>query len=807
MKAQACASLSGVRVGGATGQASLEQLVVIAAALTFIAIAFYFASSYSSDSVKIAQSQDAVERLAAGADYVYSLGPGSKDYVTIYIPEDIESMLVNGSRVVFTIRTSAGTTDVFSNTKAELIGSLPAYRGKQKILIQYLPNGKVSIGEAGLVCSPALISRTFNASQTGSDTITLTNNADFTVTGITAALTGSASAFTSITNPGASLAPGAQETFTVNYDVPVNQPSGIYGGIIGVESGNDGSCISQVTVQVNGFTSCSGLCNAQGYSSGTCRAGAAECFSNGEDYVPGNDYACTAAPSSFCCCFPTQDIWGPIAHSLGSSPPNATSSQQVSINATCNDTLTGSSYIASASAQIDGGAWSAMSANDGSFYSGTVENVNRNVGQLFAGQHIAGVRCTDTANNTGPISYLYFNITGADLIGPIITSMNHTAYPTTLTNVTETGSATDYYTGNADIQTCLMQIDGGSWFTPIPEDGVWDSPTENFYWNIGAMSSGYHTVNAYCIDALSNSGGIYNDTFGVINVDLMLVMDRSGSMTEPVTNAYSNTVVSTGSTSFTLVKSITVNAKNGDPANFSTEIRTGTSGCTVYYEARVGSDVLAYGNRTGTWYGTLTKNNVDTAAYPAPFTVDLYLKRSAGSSCTAYNRNFAITQQPTKMKAAQAAAGLFVDIIGNSTLAGLSSYSSSAALNMQLATMSTANKVALKNSINALTPSGSTCIGCGLNNAVTELTSSRSRYPNATRVVVLLTDGQNNVEPPTTTDAAANARDNDVIVYTIGFGDDVDGAELTNIALLTYGKYYYAPDYETLVYIYTHIGQ
>ena len=65
------------------GQAALEQLIVIGVAIAFTAIIFFFASSYSADSLRVAQAQDSVDRLAAAADYVYSLGPNSKDYVTV----------------------------------------------------------------------------------------------------------------------------------------------------------------------------------------------------------------------------------------------------------------------------------------------------------------------------------------------------------------------------------------------------------------------------------------------------------------------------------------------------------------------------------------------------------------------------------------------------------------------------------------------------------------------------------------------------------------------------------------------------
>jgi hypothetical protein len=46
-----------------------------------------------------------------------------------------------------------------------------------------------------------------------------------------------------------------------------------------------------------------------------------------------------------------------------------------------------------------------------------------------------------------------------------------------------------------------------------------------------------------------------------------------------------------------------------------------------------------------------------------------------------------------------------------------------------------------------------------------------------------------------------------VTVYTIGLGSDVNDTELTNIALLTYGKYYFAPDAATLQAIFQSIGR
>ena len=101
-----------------------------------------------------------------------------------------------------------------------------------------------------------------------------------------------------------------------------------------------------------------------------------------------------------------------------------------------------------------------------------------------------------------------------------------------------------------------------------------------------------------------------------------------------------------------------------------------------------------------------------------------------------------------------------------------------------------------------------------MNSSIDELTSSRAR-PEASRVIILLTDGIENEGNANVCvsayaylffNAAQAWRDN-TTVYTIGFGDDVNQQELIDIALITGGKYYFAPDEATLRYIYQHIGQ
>jgi Ca-activated chloride channel family protein len=117
-----------------------------------------------------------------------------------------------------------------------------------------------------------------------------------------------------------------------------------------------------------------------------------------------------------------------------------------------------------------------------------------------------------------------------------------------------------------------------------------------------------------------------------------------------------------------------------------------------------------------------------------------------------------------------------------------------------------------------------TAIGMGLATAVNRLKGSEAK----SKVIILLTDGSNNMGsiPPVT--AAEIAKQFDIRVYTVGIGThgfakipvqtpfgvqyqnmpvDVDEGTLTKIANITGGKYFRATDNETLKHIYEQIDK
>ncbi len=148
-----------------------------------------------------------------------------------------------------------------------------------------------------------------------------------------------------------------------------------------------------------------------------------------------------------------------------------------------------------------------------------------------------------------------------------------------------------------------------------------------------------------------------------------------------------------------------------------------------------------------------------------------------------------------KLFVAKKAANNFVDYNGWKSQydqMSLVSFSTTALVEQQLVKMTDGNKTTIKNKVNALTPSGNTAIGDAITLAKNELISARAT-PDSIRFEVLLSDGQSNTGSDPMT-AAQGAKDNNIKVYTIGFGIDADHNTLNNIAELTGGKYYRADD-------------
>lgn len=160
-----------------------------------------------------------------------------------------------------------------------------------------------------------------------------------------------------------------------------------------------------------------------------------------------------------------------------------------------------------------------------------------------------------------------------------------------------------------------------------------------------------------------------------------------------------------------------------------------------------------------------------------------------------------------KIVDAQEAAVAFLNFLDEKDRAALVSYSHTISTG-NLTYMTSSGKEELKNEIKSLKAAGRTDIY----NAIIAATQILLKNPreNAPLVAILLTDGLHNWPTPLPDSdfiaLAEEAKNHDIIIYTIGLGRDVNENLLKKIASITGGKYYFAASSNELKSIYEEIG-
>ncbi len=165
---------------------------------------------------------------------------------------------------------------------------------------------------------------------------------------------------------------------------------------------------------------------------------------------------------------------------------------------------------------------------------------------------------------------------------------------------------------------------------------------------------------------------------------------------------------------------------------------------------------------------------------------------------------------------AKGAAKLFLSIMEQQSKGqdkvGLVSFSSSATLDLSLrhSDFKTA-----KDKIDAYSAGGFTNMWDALSKSIEEL--EKYGRSDAIRSIIYFTDGITNTGPGCTESEdrckeevmtlVRKASEKGIIIYTLGYGSDVDKPFLEQVAKATGGNYYFAPDAAKLMEIYTELSQ
>jgi uncharacterized protein YegL len=127
-----------------------------------------------------------------------------------------------------------------------------------------------------------------------------------------------------------------------------------------------------------------------------------------------------------------------------------------------------------------------------------------------------------------------------------------------------------------------------------------------------------------------------------------------------------------------------------------------------------------------------------------------------------------------KLDDAKEGSKTLVDSLNSSDQSALVSFSSSATLDQEL----TDNKTAVKNAIDSLSATGGTDIGAGISRADQELINGANARQNASKVMVVLSDGQGG-DPVQEANAS---KANGVRIITIALGQGADEETLREVA-------------------------
>lgn len=129
------------------GQVAMEYLLVIGTVFFAVIFFFYYAYSETNKSIQMNMANDVVSTLAKTADMVYSLGPGSQDYVQIEMPGSVKSIDISQKQISMKIKIFGDFSDVFAVTKYNVTGTISIKSGSHYVSIKALDNDVVQLSE------------------------------------------------------------------------------------------------------------------------------------------------------------------------------------------------------------------------------------------------------------------------------------------------------------------------------------------------------------------------------------------------------------------------------------------------------------------------------------------------------------------------------------------------------------------------------------------------------------------------------------------------------------------------------------
>jgi len=128
----------------------MEYLFIMGFAFLLIApllVVYYEQTTRLGDETASATIERAASQLAEAADTVYYLGAPSMRTITVDLPDNVQSVTIQGKSIAFRVGSANGEYEQVAWSAANLTGGFTITKGPHVIVLTATPNDRVNITE------------------------------------------------------------------------------------------------------------------------------------------------------------------------------------------------------------------------------------------------------------------------------------------------------------------------------------------------------------------------------------------------------------------------------------------------------------------------------------------------------------------------------------------------------------------------------------------------------------------------------------------------------------------------------------
>ena len=124
-------------------QSSIEYIILVGLILAALIPLVYYATTKSSNEIRINQADQTVQTIAKAADNVYTAGPGNREYIRVVLPSGINYFNITGRNVILSIGIYGAASQVHARSIATLTNTsiLPNEQGVYNLIVRMTDKG------------------------------------------------------------------------------------------------------------------------------------------------------------------------------------------------------------------------------------------------------------------------------------------------------------------------------------------------------------------------------------------------------------------------------------------------------------------------------------------------------------------------------------------------------------------------------------------------------------------------------------------------------------------------------------------